>query len=158
MRNGFADLIEAHQLTLDRYKALASNWHLTGYLLGNHALHPKLNDIIFPLWSHLKQEQEAYFQDVLARSIVDRLLPALKQAKKMNAVNSFIKLVLGSLAKASNLDYEIEVRGACQIVKLWIEKDVDSIFEIQGTEGIKKFVETVSSTQEYTNVVNQIVQ
>lgn len=102
MKNGFEDLIDAHQLTLDRYKSLAINWHLTGYQLGNHGIHSKLNEIIHPLWSHLKLEQEVFFQNVFARIVVERLLPALKQAKKMKAVNSIIQLVLGSLAKSSN--------------------------------------------------------
>ena len=51
MRNGFEQILEAHKLTLDRYKSLASNWHQTGFLVGVHPLHSKLNDIIFPLWT-----------------------------------------------------------------------------------------------------------
>lgn len=72
-------LVSQMQQTCDRYRVLAINQHLVGFKQGTiQALHPKLNDLIYPVLNAAKVEPEEFYQKIFAKIIVNSLLPALK--------------------------------------------------------------------------------
>lgn len=96
---------------------LAINLHLTGFRAGLHELHPKLNQIIHPLWNLIKEEREEYFQRVFVSVMVKQLLPALQHAKKLKPLGLVIGLILKSLEKESDPAVATEVRGSGHIIE-----------------------------------------
>lgn len=104
----------------DRYRSLAIGQHLIAFCSSLCAsLHPKLNDIIYPLLSSLKSEPEVFFQSVIASQITDSLLPALKKAGKVKPMEGVINLLLKSMAKEEEF---VESRGGLMVVREWVRK------------------------------------
>ena len=130
-------------MILDRYKALIVSQHLSTYCHRSGstsiALHPKLNDVIHPLWNEIRQDPEKYYQKVFARVAASGLMIALKQANKAKPLDAVLGLILKGLAKLSkvmpveaydglnfqfeetgavNAEDEIEIEDGCQVINL----------------------------------------
>ena len=68
------------------------------------SLHPKLNDIIHPIWNQIRTETDFYYQRVFARILSSDMLTALTSAKKLKPLDAVMGLVVNSLGKLHKID------------------------------------------------------
>ena len=91
-----------HQLEVsDRFKALIISQHLMSFNSPGSSLtlHPKLNDIIHPIWNQIRTETDFYYQRVFARILSSDMLTALASAKKLKPLDAVMGLVVNSIGK-----------------------------------------------------------
>ena len=70
------------EMMVERYKGLLVCSHLIGFRQKCLSLHPKLNEVIKPVFNLIKVEENRYFQNVFARILANQLMPALQMANK----------------------------------------------------------------------------
>ena len=85
----------------------------------------------------VKQEQEAFYQKVFAKNLVQSLLPAMIKAGKTNPMNAVMGLVLKSMAKDEETP---ETMGCDEIISLWIKQEPFGIFHVYGSNVITKSI------------------
>lgn len=101
-------LLSEIQVTAERYRALLINQHLTSFSVGNQGLHPKLNDLIYPILNMMKVDHEEFYQRVFAKAVCSSLLHSLHKAAKAKPFDGVMSLILKSIAKDDDF---LESRG-----------------------------------------------
>lgn len=148
-------LLHEISMTCDRHKALLVAQHLIGYLGGKHDLHGDMNDLIYSILNHMKNEYEPYFQRVLADIVISLLFSALRKAGKVKPMDAVIGKLLKSLAKAD--ESACETACCIRILEAQTASDCYNLFSIEGTAVIHKSVsQDVSGQVQNPNISTYI--